>query len=412
VLTDEALIVGAGPFGVSISAHLRALGIQHRIVGRPMDTWRAHMPKGMYLKSEPYASDMSAPQPGHDMSGYCRANGIEFVERIGPVSLERFLAYADWFTAQLVPDVIDDTVTTVTAVDGGFRVEFAATEPAVVRQLVLATGVLPHTHVPPELASLPPELVSHSSEHHLLDGFAGRRVAVVGAGQSALETAALLQENGAEAQIIVRGADVAWLTANPERLTALGHLRRPTTKLCEGWHCAFWNNPTAFRRLPRDVRATKIKTVLGPAGAWWLKDRVIGKVDVLTSSRVTAAEPNGNGVRLTVDGRRGGTIDVDHVIAGTGFRIGVDRLTFLAEDLRARIAHDNGFPVLTRAGQSTVPGLYFAGAPTGMSLGPSARFLAGTHSSVPALAKSMMHRAKGVAKTTVDVSSAKTEAVA
>ena len=60
---SEVLIVGAGPYGLSISTHLRGRGIDHLIVGRPMDTWRTHMPAGMYLKSEPYGSDMSSPGP-------------------------------------------------------------------------------------------------------------------------------------------------------------------------------------------------------------------------------------------------------------------------------------------------------------------------------------------------------------
>ena len=63
------------------------------------------------------------------------------------------------------------------------------------------------------------------------------------------------------------------------------------TKLCEGWHCAFWNTPDAFRRLPQDMRITKARTVLGPSGSWWLKDRVEGVVEVLTGHRVREAEP-------------------------------------------------------------------------------------------------------------------------
>ncbi len=391
---DEILIIGAGPFGLSISAHLGGLGVGHRIVGRPMDTWKAHMPVGMNLRSEPYGSDMSSPKAGYDVAAYCRLRGLDYVDRLGPLSGARFLDYADWYTEQLVPDVSDVTVTEITAVDGGFKVAFADAESLTTRQVVVATGVLPYATVPDELSGLPSELVSHTADHHDLDRFQGRRVAVVGAGQSALETAALLHEAGADTQVVVRRPAVSWLEPNPERLSRLGHIRRPVNRLCEGWHCAFWNSPAAFRRLPQDMRITKARTVLGPAGAWWLKDRVDSVVDVLTEHHVRGAVPSGSGVRLLVDGPKRSAVDADHVIAGTGFRIDIARLPFLPEGLRAGIATLNGYPVVTRDGESSVPGLYFAGAPAAVSLGPSVRFIAGTHNSARQLARSLARRSK------------------
>ncbi|HEY6792712.1 MAG TPA: NAD(P)-binding domain-containing protein, partial [Trebonia sp.] len=198
VKTVNALVIGAGPFGLSISAHLRGRGVDHMIVGRPVDTWRSHMPLGMNLKSEPYGSVISAPSTGFDIATYCASKGFEYVHRAGPLALERFLGYADWFTEQLVPDVREETVTEVAQADGGFRVAFAEAEPVSARQVVIATGVLPYARVPAEFTGLPKDLVTHTADHHLLDKFAGRRVAVIGSGQSALETAALAHEQGAD----------------------------------------------------------------------------------------------------------------------------------------------------------------------------------------------------------------------
>jgi FAD-dependent urate hydroxylase len=392
---EDVLIIGAGPFGLSVSAHLRGLGVEHRIVGRPMDTWKSHMPVGMNMRSEPYGSDMASPKSGYDVAAYSRLRGLSYVDRLGPLTMERFLEYADWYTEQLVPDVSDLTVTEITAANGRFRVEFADAEPLTARKVVVATGVLPYAMIPGELSELPAELLSHTSDLHRLGRFQGRRVAVVGGGQSALETAALLHEAGAQTQVVVRRPAVSWLTPNPERLSALGHVRRPVNKLCEGWHCAFWNSPAAFRRLPQDMRITKARTVLGPAGAWWLKDRVDGVVDVLTSHHVRGAVVRGSGVQLMVDGPERSTIDADYVVAGTGFRMDLARLSFLPEQLRAGIATLNGYPVVSRAGESSVPGLYFAGAPAAVGLGPSVRFIAGTHTSVRQLARSLARGASG-----------------
>jgi FAD-dependent urate hydroxylase len=397
---SEVLIIGAGPYGLSVSAHLHGLGVDHMIVGRPMDTWRAHMPVGMFLKSEPYGSDMSTPQPGYDLAAYSRAHGGGAVERGVPfergipLSIERLLAYADWYTGQLVPNVNDITVTEVKATGGGFRVAFADAEPVTVRQVVVAAGVMPHFFVPPELSGLPSDLVSHTADHHQFDGFKGRRVAVVGSGQSALETAALLHEAGSDVQVVARCPDAPLWHPRPVQLTARMRIRWPITKLCEGWKCVLWNSPEVFRRLPQDVRLTKARTVLGPRGAWWLRDRVEGKIDVLSSHDLRGAEASGSGVRLVFKDPNQSSIEVDHVIAGTGYRMDVANLAFLPTELRRRIATLKGYPVLTRGSESTVPGLYFTGALAAYGLGPSMRFIAGTHNAAGPLARSVAGRSK------------------
>jgi FAD-dependent urate hydroxylase len=391
--SSEVVVIGAGPFGLSISTHLRARGIDHLIVGRSMDTWRSHMPAGMYLKSEPYGSDMSCPQSGYDLDGYCRSERIDGVGRGNPLSLERFLDYCDWYIKQLVPDVSDVTATEVKAVDGGFQVAFADAEPVAARSVVIATGVLPYRYIPTELSALPPELLSHTSDYDQFDSLRGRRVAIVGAGSSALETAALLHEAGGEPHLIVRCPDSPVWGTRALPLTPITRLRN--NKLCEGWKCPIWDSPSAFRLLPQSVRAEKARTVLGPLGAWWLKDRVMGVVDILNETHVRSVEPSGSGVLMQLEGPGRSSLEVDHVIAGTGFRMDLARLTYLTDDLHARLSTYSGYPVLNRAGESTVPGLYFVGAPAAFSLGPSMRFIAGTHNIARQLAGSVARRSSG-----------------
>jgi FAD-dependent urate hydroxylase len=395
MVMSDVLVIGAGPFGLAISAHLRNRGVEHTIVGRPMDTWRSHMPLGMFLKSEPYGSVISAAEQGYDIATYAELHGFDdYVDRIGPLPLDRFVGYADWFTDRLVPDIQDVTVTNVTPVHGGFRVEFAEKSPVFARQVIVATGLLPYTRIPGQLAGLPDELMTHSSVHHRLDQFAGKRVAVIGAGQSALQTAALLHEEGADVQVVARREQLIWEEKNAAEINLIDRIRRPPTKLCEGWTCVAAVSPDIFRLLPASVRAAKAQSSFGPKGAWWLRDRVEGVVDVLAGHRLSSAEAHGSGVRISLAGPKPTSIEADHVIAGTGFRIDTARLSFLSEGIQTALATTAGCPLVNRAGESTVPGLYFAGAHTMISLGPGVRFVAGTHYTAAQLARSVARRGR------------------
>ena len=394
----QVVIIGAGPQGLSISAHLSALGVDHLIVGRTNNTYRSIVPDGMLMKSEPYASSIASPDGKHSLAAFSAAHGLDYVDRIGPVTAERFVEYVDWYAERLVPGVQDETVTEVTPVDEGFRVSFADAAPVTAGQVVVATGVLPYYYLPTQLAELPDHLITHTARHIALDEFKGRKVVVVGAGQSALETAALLHETGADVQVIVRAPQLSWNEKNPDYVSTLGQVKRPVVQLCEGWRCAFWNAPAAFRMLPEGYRIQKARTVLGPSGAWWLKDRVDGVIDVLTGYGVKEAVAKGNGVRLILDGPGQPEIDADYVIAGTGFRVGLDRLPFLPEHLRSVVKTVSNHPAVSRSGETSVTGLYFAGAPTVMSIGPSARFVAGTHTLAAQLARSAARHARASRK--------------
>jgi FAD-dependent urate hydroxylase len=391
----EALIIGAGPFGLALSAHLSALDVDHVIVGKALNMWYNHAPIGMFMKSEPYGSDIAAPDRNHDVGAYARLHGItDYADRKGPLASSRFLDYGDWFIKELVPDVRDTMVTELTPVDGGFRATLADGAPITARQVVIATGQLPYTFIPEPLAGLDPALVSHTSKHRDLSVFKGQKVVVLGAGQSALEAAALLHENGADITLIARESKLHWSGPTPEHLSALGHVRRPVNKLCEGWPCVVWNNPSLFMLQPESRRVRVAKTALGPGGSWWLRHRVEGVLDAITDTRITQAVPDKDGVKLTLDGAKQSSLTVDHVLSGTGFRIDLARLPFLPETLRSTIKTLENHPVVNRVGETNIAGLYFAGAPTVLSVGPSARFIAGTHTISAVQAKAVARRAR------------------
>ncbi|MFC7916300.1 FAD-dependent oxidoreductase [Streptomyces sp. NPDC057386] len=385
---QRVVVVGAGPYGLATAAHLKARHVPFRVFGQPMDGWRSHMPGRMYLKSSPFSSSISAVVPGRRLEDFRAEEGRAPGGERDPVPLEEFVRYGLWFQQRTVPELEQVTVRRIDArPGGGFRVllddgeEFAGTA------VVLAVGVVRFAHVPPELAPLTRDgLVSHTADHVDFGRFAGQDVAVVGAGQSALESAALLYEEGARPTLLARAAALAFgsppRTDSPADRPLRERVRAPSALLGNGWPLVACSRaPAAYRHLPDRVRDRLLHTVLGPYGAWWLRERVDGRFPVRCGVRVVAAEPDGRGgVRLLLDAADGQAAELraDHVIAGTGYRVDLGRLDLLSPELRRRVVTAGGAPRLSAGFESSVPGLYFTGLAAAPTFGPLLRFVSGT----------------------------------
>lgn len=390
----DVAIVGAGPYGLSVAAHLRAAGVSLRQFGYPMYLWRSMMPQGMFLKSQGFASNLSDPASTHTLEAFCLATARPYRDYGLPVSLDTFLAYGDWFQAAHAPDLEETLVTEVSGQGGAFTLNLADGSTARARQVVVAAGVQHFAVVPDLLAGLPPAVCTHSSAHTDLSAFTGKRVIVVGAGQSALESAALLHENGATVQVVARRAKVAW-NGQPLALDRplLQRLREPEAGLGSGWSTWFYSeHPEVFRHLPESTRVYRSRTALGPAGASWLRERVEGQVPVLTSHILEGAEAMTDGVALTFRTPNGTTarLTADHVIAATGYRPDLERLTFLEPAIRKQLETVAGAPAVRRDYQTSVPGLYVAGPAVAATMGPVMRFVFGTKHAAHTVARGVM----------------------
>jgi cation diffusion facilitator CzcD-associated flavoprotein CzcO len=389
-------VIGAGPFGLSTAAHLRARGIPVRVFGEPMVSWRDHMPAGMLLKSTPAASNFDAPQPGHNLVDYCDAADIpRLVTDEDIIPVETFIGYGEWFQQKLVPELEQVRVVSVDRrAAGGFELKLDSGELFTAKAVVVATGLSGLAHLPPELAAAaadgptPVGPVSHSSQHHDLTRFKGKELIVVGAGQSALETAALAAEAGANVRIVSRGRGRVAFGAPPWQQPKL----RPESPFGRAWSLwALSYYPQPYRYLPAQTRHYLVRRVLGPLGAWWLRERFEGKVQVSEVERIVRAETGtaNDGPSLTVATPGGGTrqLTADHVIAATGYRVDIAAMDFLGHELRTQLAVSRGTPKLGAGYVSSVPGLYFTGLPAGSSYGPVMRFVCGTEFASPRLAK-------------------------
>jgi hypothetical protein len=360
----------------------------------------------MLLKSTPAASNISAARPGHTLQDFCRAMGEKpLVTDWDIIPSETFVRYGKWFQEQLLPDLEQVRVVSVDpsdGVDGGFRLKLDSGEQFQARGVVVASGLAGFAHTPDVLRTLTPDgptaagPVSHSSHHSDLGPFAGREVVVVGAGQSALESAALLAEAGASVRLLARGQHAVGFGDAPDKQSRL----RPQTPFGRAWSLyAFSYYAGAFRYLPVPLRLSLVRRVLGPLGAWWLRDRFEGKVQVSAGHALRSAQVDGSGkvvLSTTAPGGRAGEFAADHVLAATGYRVDLEALGFLGSDLRARLARTGNSPRLGAGFASSVPGLYFTGLPAAATFGPVMRFVCGTEWAAPRLAEAVARRCAGL----------------
>lgn len=376
----DVAIIGAGPYGLSIAAHLRKTPLTFRIFGTPMQSWREQMPKGMLLKSDGFASSLYDPDSAFTLAHYCAEQGLPYADVGIPVPSETFIAYGLEFQKRLVPSLEETNITSVQRGDGGFELLTTKGETVKARRVIVAAGITHFGYLPPFLADLPREYVTHSSNHHSLAGFAGKKVAVVGAGASAVDIAALLHEAGAKVELVARRKQIAFHAPSKEPRPLLQRIKNPRSGLGLGWRSRLCTDaPLLFHAMPRKLRIRAVQRHLGPAPGWFVRDKVIGRFPLHMGSQIKGASVEGGQVHLRILEQDGTSTElaVDHVIGATGFRVSIDRLQFLDASLRKQIRAVDDTPVLSNTFESSVPGLYLVGVASANSFGPLTRFAYG-----------------------------------
>lgn len=337
------------------------------------------MPRGMRLKSEGFASNLSDPRSEFTLEVYCRQQRIEYADVGLPVALESFIEYGREFQRRYVPELEQVDIQNLTAAPSGFELTTSTGEVVQASRVVIATGIGSFAQLPPQLHGLPGALVSHSSQHADLSAFKGAKVAVLGAGASALDLAALLRQKGASIDLIVRTESLKFQDPPREPRPLWDRITNPRSGLGTGWRSRLsCDVPLVFHALPQSLRLRAVARHLGPAPCWFVREAVEGQLPIHLGASLESVEPDRRGLRVMFSQRgERKKLEADHLIAATGFKVELSRLKFLDAALRARIHSVAGSPILGRRFNSSVQGLYFVGVAAANSFGPLLRFAFG-----------------------------------
>jgi len=356
-----------------------------------MKLWREHMPKGMFLRSHWWASNLSDPNKKY---GFAQFFKVSQYKPCYPVPIEAFIDYGMWFQKHVLPNVDETYVTSIERNGKQFLLTLADGRKVQSLAVVMAIGLYYYANRPDEYDHMPAELVTHSFEYSDFDRFAGKQVVMIGGGQSAVEYAALLQEAGAQVHLVPR-RPIHWLAPDTDgKRSFIEQVRAPRAGIAPGWkNWALEYFPYLFQRFSQDKKDRYIRNHYNAAASDWLKERIIGKVTLHEGQKVEKVSAVNDTVELTLSNHE--VLKADHLILATGYRVDIHRLAMLHPSLLADIQTDTDIPILSNRFESSVPGLYFVGLTSLRNFGPLFRFVVGTKAAAErvagAVAKQVTH---------------------
>jgi FAD-dependent urate hydroxylase len=362
----EFLIVGAGPYGLATAAYAKSGGKEVTIVGKTLDFWKSHMPRGMFLRSGP-DWHLDAREVA-TFEAYVRQRRLTSDET-KPMPLDTFLDYASWFMGQYDVSPRNGVVTSLVNTGSAFVATLDDGSQVTAEQVLLGLGFAFFKHYPQELVvKLPPRSYSHTCDTVDFAFYRNKRVLIVGGRQSAYEWAALLREGGAEEIHLThrhatpRFTEPDWSWVQPmvrHTLADHGWWRTLAADEQQGIRDRFW----AAGRLTLEA---------------WLDQRVHhSNVHIHEKTSIASVHPRDAGT-YDVSLDDGSRCNVHRIILATGYRPTMETVAFLdRRTILDRLATVDGFPALDTEFQTSVANLYVTGLAASRDFGPFFGFTVG-----------------------------------
>src|SRR6516162_1426850 len=133
----DTAIIGAGPYGLALAAHLTKQGREIRVFGELMGSWKHNMPAGMLLKSYPWASNIADPDSQFTVKHFCTDHGVDYHDYLTAVALETFIDYGREFQRLYVPFVEHRMLVALQRNSTGFCARFDDEETISARRVVI-----------------------------------------------------------------------------------------------------------------------------------------------------------------------------------------------------------------------------------------------------------------------------------
>ncbi|WP_176483717.1 NAD(P)-binding domain-containing protein [Bacillus sp. FJAT-45066] len=371
----DLIIIGSGPFGISLGAHAVANNLTYKLFGYPMDFWKNKMPQDMFIRTPHEFVSFSDQRDELTIQQFSEETGTELMT---PLPRPIFVDYANWFAKRAGVEFTPELITQVDYTDGRFTVISETGDTYTAKNVIVATGVEHYKYLPNFLKELPSQFVSHTSGYTSFSEFKGKKVVVLGSGQSAWEAAGLLYREGAEVELVYRkeGPNYAGSRENEIALRDVGDI---------------------FYNLPLEEKKPGWGQSQGSV-AHFLKPYVEGLVPQNANSVIEKIEQvNDEEARLLLSD--GTEKIVNHIIAATGFHINVDKVPFFNQEILTLLDRENGFaqfPKLNESFESSLPGLYFAGPLSSHSHGPTFRFILGLRKTANSIIPSIVRQLEKV----------------
>jgi hypothetical protein len=360
----------------------------------------------MHLKSAGLSATLFDPEGVFSLKHYCKNNGIPYQDEGLPISLELFTEYGMAFQKKFAPDLEESKLKSLVKCAEGFQLQLENGVQFKSRKVILAVGIDYFRHLPAPLATLPQDLFSHSAENHHLEKYQDKQVVVIGSGSSAIDMAVLLHEIGAKPTLIARRDALSFGQKEGKGRTFLSRIFAPMSGLGPGWKnllCA--DAPWLFRYLPDNSRCRIVKEFLGPSGGWFIRNR-LKPVPIILGHILEKAEAKDGKALLHFVGKNGERreILVDHVIAATGYKTNMSRISFLSPEILAGLNLIDQTPRLSPNFESSIPGLYFAGPSTATTFGPVMRFAVGAGFASKTISRHLSRSMKASTSSTKEIS--------